>query len=38
MRPVQPAPTEAIHASSIDVDRTLSSKSGEGGCGSATTE
>jgi hypothetical protein len=38
MRPVQPTPIDAIRARSIDVDRTLSNKSGEGVCGSATTE
>jgi hypothetical protein len=38
MRTVHPAPVDGVVAGSINVDRTLSSKSGEGGCGSATTE
>lgn len=31
MRPVQPAPVDGSRASSIDLDRTLPSKSGGGG-------
>jgi hypothetical protein len=38
MSPVQPPSVDAIRAGSIDVDRTRSSKSGEGVCGPATTE